>query len=315
MADVDVGLTDEEAEEARLAPRLAASLKSARKKLAEMHAEYDDLTLLYEATISHGEAVEDQLAESNILLKHTQARLDEELNEATRYAMSILPEPRQEWPSTRWHFEPSTELGGDAFGYHNIDPDHFAIYLIDVCGHGVGAALLSAAVINVLRAGVLPDTNFREPGSVLGALNNAFPMEKQNNMFFTIWYGVHSRQSSELLFSSGGHPGSILLRAGPDEKVSARLLSTQGNLTIGAFPDMQFSEQTVVVEPGDRLIILSDGTFEIDESEGNMLTQEDLVEFASGDLTRGPAEIYAWVQSINGEGPLPDDFSLVEVCF
>ncbi len=315
MADVGVGLTDEEADEERVAPRLAASLREARKKLAEMHAEYDDLTLLYEATISHGEAVEDQLAESNILLKHTQARLEEELNEATRYAMSILPEPRKEWPSTLWRFEPSTELGGDSFGYHNIDPDHFAIYLIDVCGHGVGAALLSAAVINVLRAGVLPDTDFREPGAVLTGLNNAFPMEKQNNMFFTIWYGVHNRHSGELLFSSGGHPGSILLRAGPDKTVSTRLLDTQGNLTIGAFPDVQFSENTVFVEPGDRLIVLSDGTFEIDESDGNMLTQQDLVEFASGDLNRGPEEIYAWIQSINGEGPLPDDFSLVEVRF
>lgn len=315
MAVVGVGLTNEEAEEAQLAPKLAASLIDARKKLADIKIEYDDLTLLYEATISHGEAVEDQLAESNILLKHTQARLEEELKEATRYAMSILPEPRKEWPNTLWHFEPSTELGGDSFGYHNIDPDHFAIYLIDVCGHGVGAALLSVAAINVLRAGVLPDTDFRKPGSVLAALNNAFPMEKQNDMFFTIWYGVHSRRNGELLFSSGGHPGSILLRAEPDKTVSTRLLGLQGNLMIGAFPDVHFSEDTVVIEPGDRLIVLSDGTFEIDESEGNMLTQQDLVEFASGDLNRGPAEIYAWVQSINGEGPLPDDFSLVEVSF
>ncbi|MGO4843433.1 PP2C family protein-serine/threonine phosphatase, partial [Rhizobiaceae sp. 2RAB30] len=84
---------------------------------------------------------------------------------------------------------PSTELGGDSFGYHAIDDDHMAFYLLDVCGHGVGATLLSVAVINVLRASALPNARFRDPASVLAALNDAFPMEKQNDKFFTIWYG------------------------------------------------------------------------------------------------------------------------------
>ncbi|MCY4139267.1 MAG: hypothetical protein OXF56_13530, partial [Rhodobacteraceae bacterium] len=119
-------LTEQELEEARVAPTLAGVLAETRGKLAELEAEHSDLQLLYEATIAHGEAVEDQLAESNILLQRTQARLEEELNDASRYACSILPEPRSEWPSTEWYFEPSTELGGDSFGYHHIDPDHFA---------------------------------------------------------------------------------------------------------------------------------------------------------------------------------------------
>ena len=161
------GLTGQAQEEAKLAPALAGVLAETKGKLAELEAEHDDLKLLYEATIAHGEAVEDQLAESNILLQRTQARLEEELNEASHYARSILPEPRDEWPSTQWYFEPSTELGGDSFGYHHIDPDHFAIYLIDVCGHGVGAALLSATIINVLRAQA--DVERRLPGSELGS--------------------------------------------------------------------------------------------------------------------------------------------------
>lgn len=79
----------------------------------------------------------------------------------------------------------SSQLGGDSFGYHWIDDDTFSLYLLDVCGHGVGAALLSISVMNVLRTSSLVDTNFRDPDNVLGNLNAAFPMEQHNDMYFT----------------------------------------------------------------------------------------------------------------------------------
>ena len=140
-------------------------------ELASVKAEFDDLNLLYQATIEHGEAVEDQLAEANLALQTTQKRLSEELTEAVNYIFSILPEPRKAAPRTDWLLVPSTELGGDSFGYHEIDADHMAFYLLDVCGHGVGAALLSVTAINVLRSAALPNTDFRDPGAVLSALN------------------------------------------------------------------------------------------------------------------------------------------------
>lgn len=314
------GLTGQEQKEAKLAPALADLLAETKRKLAELEAEHDDLNLLYEATIAHGEAVEDQLAESNILLQRTQARLEEELNEASHYARSILPEPRTEWPSTQWYFEPSTELGGDSFGYHHIDSDHFAIYLIDVCGHGVGAALLSATIINVLRAQAMSSADFLDPSSVLATLNDTFPMENQNNMFFTIWYGVHDRRTGELRYSSGGHPPAILLgtdheRSPDDRAIPARLLGNKGNVAIGTFPSLQFPEAITTVKPGDQLLVYSDGAYEIPITDDKMLSQKDLVDFASADSGPGPTEIYQWVQAHNGEGPLPDDFSLVKVHF
>ncbi len=313
-------LTGKELEEARLAPTLARSLADIRRELSDLQAEHDDLQLLYEATIAHGEAVEDQLAESNILLQRTQDRLEEELNEASHYARSILPAPRAEWPGTEWYFEPSTELGGDAFGYHHIDTDHFAVYLIDVCGHGIGAALLAATVINVLRTQAMSSADFRDPSSVLSALNESFQMEQQNNMFFTIWYGVHDRRTGKLRYSSGGHPPAILLSPGSDdpgkaESVPPELLVSKGNVAIGTFPGLQFPALTTTVRPGDQLLVYSDGAYEIPVGDDQMLSQQDLVDFASGDGGRAPEDIYRWVQSHNGEGALPDDFSVVKVRF
>ena len=117
-------------------------------------------------------------------------------------------------PRTQWLLVPSTELGGDSFGYHEIDEDHIAFYLLDVCGHGVGAALLSVTAINVLRSAALPRTDFRDPGAVLSSLNEAFPMERQNNMYFTIWYGVYPAQLRRAPLCQCRPPGLDPLQAG-----------------------------------------------------------------------------------------------------
>lgn len=292
----------------------ALELSMAHAEIARLTAEYDDLKLLYEAMIEHGEAVEDQLAEKNQLLERTQTRLEAELADATRYVFSILPDKRTVAPRTDWLLVPSTELGGDSFGYHEIDADHLAFYLLDVCGHGVGAALLSVTVINVLRASALGNVDFRDPSAVLAALNNTFPMEKQNNMFFTIWYGVYNRATGEMRYATGGHPPAILLRGGDNGKSAPELLITWGGTAIGTFPELTYDCQSVQIGEGDRLIILSDGTFEVNGPKDDMLSVEALAEQAAAGAD-SPAAILEWVRSFNSEGPLPDDFSLLEVRF
>jgi sigma-B regulation protein RsbU (phosphoserine phosphatase) len=114
-----------------------------------------------------------------------------DISQAAKYVQSLLPEPLKKGSiRTDWRFIPSSSLAGDTFGYHWIDEAHFALYLLDVSGHGVGPALLSVSAINTLRSQSLPDTDFLDPGQVLAALNRAFQMEQQNGLYFTIWYGV-----------------------------------------------------------------------------------------------------------------------------
>ena len=285
-----------------------------RAEIARLQAELDDLRLLYDAMIEHGEAVEDQLAQQNELLEQTQQRLDAELADAARYLFSILPDKRDTSPRTDWLLVPSTELGGDSFGYRRIDDRHFAFYLIDVCGHGVGAALLSVAAINVLRSSALPNTDYRSPSQVLAALNEMFPMERQSNMFFTIWYGVYDEVERTLSYATGGHPPAILLRDNGSGASDASLLITYGGMAIGAFPDLEFDSAKVAIEPGDRLLLLSDGTFEIDKGEDDMLSVDELAAFAASGRD-SPENILEWARSFGDGGALPDDFSLVRVEF
>ena len=140
------------------------------------------------------------------------SRLNEDLSDAADYVKTILPAPITEGPvRSNWEFIPSASLGGDAFGYHWLDKDNFAIYLLDVSGHGVGAALLSATITNILRSRALPRVDFCEPDQVLSALNKSFPGEENNDMFFTIWYGVYNKSKHYLTYSSGGHPPALLI--------------------------------------------------------------------------------------------------------
>ena len=84
----------------------------------------------------------------------------------------------------------------------------FAIYLIDVCGHGVSAAMHSVSVLNVLRQHALPATDFKDPVQVLSALNVMFQMDRHDDQYFTMWYGVYDTRERTLTHASAGHhPG------------------------------------------------------------------------------------------------------------
>ena len=245
-------------------------------------------------------------------IEETQAHLKSELDEAAKYVRSIFPAPTETPFRIDWSYAPSMELGGDAFGYHWIDDDHLAIYLLDVCGHGVGASLLSVSAINVLRSGSLPKTDFCDPAQVLAGLNNAFPMEQQNNMYFTIWYGVYHKPSRMLRHASGGHPPSLLLK--PDGTMDE--LRAPGML-IGAMPDMTFASETCEIPAGSRLLVLCDGTYEIKKTDGAMIDWEDFTTFMRehGTQPDGLEKLLAWVRELRGGGALEDDFSIVRVQF
>src|SRR5262245_41767990 len=97
-----------------------------------------------------------------------------------------------------WLFEPSARIGGDALGYDALDDEHFALYVLDVAGHGAGAALHAVSVINVLRKRALPGVDMRELAAVLQGLNAMFSMEEHSDLFFMAWYGVYRKKDREL---------------------------------------------------------------------------------------------------------------------
>jgi sigma-B regulation protein RsbU (phosphoserine phosphatase) len=249
-------------------------------------------------------------------IEETQNRLDKELAEAAAYVRSTLPVPTESPLPVNWKYRPSSELAGDSFGYHWIDDEHFAAYLLDVCGHGVGACLLSVSAINVLRSGSLPGVDLRNPGEVLAALNNAFPMEKQNNLYFTLWYGVYHAPSRTLSFASGGHPPALLLEPTTSGAFQSRRLSSNG-MIIGVMEDTPFSTQNCTILPGARLYVLCDGCYEIRNASGEMADYAAFEAFmkAHADSPDPLGDLENWAIAQRGESILEDDFSIMQIQF
>jgi len=206
-------------------------------------------------------------------------------------------------------------LGGDAFGYHWIDADHLAMYLLDVCGHGVGPALLSVTAINQIRAGTVPGADQRDPGAVLSALNNIYLMEKQNNLYFTLWYGVYHAPSRVLRHASGGHPAALLVDKSSGQPVGSRVVET--GMIIGAIEDMRYVTGSVEIPPGAQLFVLCDGCYEINNTAGKELAYADFEAFMTQHASEpdGLEKLFRWAQSENGSPSLPDDFSIVRFQF
>ena len=273
------------------------------------------------AALTAEEKLEQEHQKTNAaLIERNQAFmiLNQELAEAAEYVKTVLPQPITEGAiRIDWRFVPSTSLGGDAFGYHWLDADHFAIYLIDVSGHGVGAALLSVSVINVLRSQSLPDADFKDPEQVLGALNIAFPGEENNDMFFTIWYGVYKKSTRELTYASGGHPPAILLGQTPKGDYQATQLRTP-NYVIGGMSEGTFQKKECLVGERNTLYIFSDGVYEVEKSDGSMWQFQEFADFMSNVKADGQSildRLYNHAKSLGNSENFEDDFTIVEVAF
>ena len=254
--------------------------------------------------------------EARDLLQEALAHLNAELSEAADYVKSLLPPPIDTGPvRTDWRFVPSASLGGDSFGYHWLDEDHFAIYLVDVSGHGVGAALLSVSVINALRSHTLPKTDFHDPQQVLHALNINFPAEQHNDMFFTIWYGVYKKSSRNIIYGSGGHPPALLFSDSFSEKVHIAQLRTP-NFVIGGSPDATYEKKLHKLDGPARLYIFSDGVYDITKEDGSIWGLEGFLEFMQQQADKTHLNLdrlFSYVQQVNQTDSFEDDFTILEV--
>jgi sigma-B regulation protein RsbU (phosphoserine phosphatase) len=164
------------------------------------------------------------------------------------------------------------------------------------------------------RSQALPQTDFHDPGSVLAALNKAFPMERQNDMFFTIWYGVFDRAARRLRWAGGGHPPALLLTG--DDGPPSRL-DSDGPL-IGAVDGLEFESRELAVPAGSRLFVYSDGAFEVSRPDGSMWAFDEFVRAMSAapdGAENRMDRLVTQIRQLSGREDFSDDFSMVEIVF
>jgi serine phosphatase RsbU (regulator of sigma subunit) len=241
-------------------------------------------------------------------------RMRAEFAAGLRYVRDCIPPPMVGRVSVDWRYRPASTLAGDTIGYHWVDDDHLALYLIDVTGHGLDAALLSVTVANVIRAGALPDTDMRQPDQVLAKLNEAFQGEHHGDRFFTIWYGVYQCASRTMTWGGGGHPPSIVFLPGEPAPL---LLPSTGPI-MGVLPRVNFPARTCHLAPSARLLIFSDGVFELFRDEQAVWNLDACIAFlaALGEQEQSFSDkLLDRVHFLRGSPRLDDDFSVIEARF
>ena len=250
-------------------------------------------------------------------LKIAKQSLEAELAEAAEYVQSLLPEPMTEPISIEAKFIPSRQLGGDCFDYNWLDADYLAIYLLDVAGHGLRAALPSVAVLNLLRSRAIPNIDYYKPSDVLRSLNTTFQMSYQNDKYFTIWYGVYNRISRQLVYASAGHPPAVLISQSPASTAKIQRLKTPG-MPVGMFPDAPYVDNCCDVEDLSTLYIFSDGVYEIHQPDGNIWGLDpfiDLLAAYNGASADQLELVLNYIQNLNAKAVFDDDWSLLKVNF
>jgi PAS domain S-box-containing protein len=244
-------------------------------------------------------------------LRTTQEALNAELAGAVDYVMSLLPRPISgERISADWFMATSAQLGGDGLGYHWIDSDQFAFYLLDVSGHGVKSALLAVSIIDTLRTCGLADTDWNDPGAVLRALNRVYFSQSHDHLFFTIWYGIADLANGMLRYAGGGHPPAVLRSA----KYENPSLPATGP-PVGCFATAMYPTVEIPLHVPTDLYLFSDGVFETRRQQ-DPEPLDRLVNFLIAPRNgQGPtvAEIRnCTLEHLNGTPP-PDDCSVLKV--
>ncbi len=225
-------------------------------------------------------------AEEKLQRANDQMRND--LEDAAAIQKAWLPQSLPNIPGYdfAWQFRPCDELAGDGLHILRLDEHHVGLYVLDVSGHGAPAAMLSASLIRSLSPYpeqsclYVPDadspTGFApaSPAQALTTLNRRVTPGPQTGKFFTIVYGVLDLRSAEFRYATAGHPPPVRLNA-----AGATLCPLAKGIIVGVLPEFEFEEQCVQLEPGDRLLIYSDGASEATDSDDQELGDDRMISF------------------------------------
>jgi sigma-B regulation protein RsbU (phosphoserine phosphatase) len=258
-----------------------------------------------------------RLSESRRMVASAFAGVKHELRQAASQQRAALPGGLQLPDGIRadFRFRPATSLSGDHLDFFLLGKNQLAFYLLDVSGHGVGAALRSAALVELMRpfSSVMHGLATEGPHRVLEALNRHIcESSKEVEYLATIVLGLLDTQSGALQICSAGHPSPLAIRA----RGSINELTTSG-LPLGVTPEARYEVCTAQLEPGDSLLLYSDGVpdclSESGEAIGNVALHRQ-VRASSGCapdviLDGLDARLKLW----RGQRPLEDDVSLLAI--
>ncbi len=288
------------------ADELFARLRAGERILA-MHAELVEKNRLIGSTLEELQKLYDAL--------------DSDLIEARKLQQTMVRDRQQTFAGGRATLllRPSGRVGGDLVGFFPVNPRRLALYAIDVSGHGVASAIMTARLAGLMQ-GASPrqniavsmngygDTDSWPPEMVARRLNRLMIEDLQVEQYFTMAYAEVDLVSGRVQLVQAGHPHpAILRRAGSVEFIG------DGGFPVGLIPGAEFHRIETQLHPGDRLFLMSDGITECPAPDGTELGEEGLRDLLLQHIALDDApllESLVWRLSERiGSGAFPDDVS------
>jgi sigma-B regulation protein RsbU (phosphoserine phosphatase) len=258
-------------------------------------------------------------------LRSAHKLIEDDLKAAAWMQQNLLPPHALEAHGVRceWRLEPSSYVAGDTFNLFAMNAHQVCLYLLDVSGHGVPAAMLSVTLSSLLTADASHGNPLRRydkdrgtfdplsPGDAIRELNRRF--QSKDDHYFTMIYGLFDSRSSVLSLAQAGHPSPILMRK---ECMRPQLLGG-GGMPIGVFPDIHVDCIDVQVSQGDRVLLYSDGITECmndrNEEYGESRLLDHLEDRKSRPLNELLAGLLDEVKAWRGSQEAVDDLSLMAI--
>jgi len=249
--------------------------------------------------------------------------LDNDLVEAKKLQQSLLSERYRDLGPAEVSLllRSAGHVGGDLVGMFPICEGRVGLYALDVSGHGISSALMTARLAGYLSATV-PEHNLalreiapgrfapRPPAETVARLNHVFLSDLETEHYFTIALADVDLASGRVMLAQAGHPHPAVQRA--DGSVE---FTGQGGLPVGLVEEARFDQVEFTLAPGDRLLLHSDGATECPAPDGTMLDEAGLAAIMRHlRQTRGPAflESLMWKLSDHaGDAQFSDDISAV----
>ncbi len=246
-----------------------------------------------------------------IVTKTKLAGLQQELEIARRLQHSILPKsiPPRDDMEIAGFMEPALEVGGDFYDFFYVDEDHLGLVIADVSGKGIPAALFMAISRSLVKAAAL---SLKEPGLAIDRVNAVMADENDEMMFVTLFYGVLDLKSGRLDFVNAGHNLPYIRHA--DGQVVP--VGEIGDIPLAVMEDFDFARDQVTLQPGDLLLLYTDGVTEAfnaaEEAYGEPRLEATLTALPA---TAEAAEVLSQVkQSVSrfvAEAPPSDDLTML----
>jgi sigma-B regulation protein RsbU (phosphoserine phosphatase) len=200
------------------------------------------------------------------------------------------------------------DVGGDFYDFFRIDDERIGFVIADVSGKGVPAAIFMAVSRTLIRATGIRGVSAAE---CMTYSNVLLAKESVNCMFVTVFYGIYNIKTGEVTYTNAGHNPPYLLKANG----SLKSLGNSKNIAAGVMEDIPFTEETLQLEPGDTLLMYTDGVTEATDTEekeyGEARLEALLKQSTQADCQQIIDNVKADVKAFVGEAEQSDDITLL----